>query len=139
MLTNAEKQYQSLPGMDTLRLCIHGQIDHGGSSNTPATVIAAAESAGLQNITRIDYKTRDRPELWSMTNEWIDKVFKTLARIILRRKRDAAAAVADYEGLRRSDEDIEVEVKRRMQDLEDGHEKGFVMHANVGMVVAQKP
>lgn len=74
-----------------------------------------------------------------MTNEWIDKVFATLARIILRRKRDAAAAVADDEGLRRSDEDIEVEVKRRMQDLEDGHEKGFVVHANVGMVVAQKP
>ncbi|KUL91145.1 hypothetical protein ZTR_00834 [Talaromyces verruculosus] len=137
MLTNPEKQYRALPSMDTLRLCVQGQIDHGGSSNTPATIVAAAEAAGFQSITRADYKTRDRPELWAMANEWIDRVFETLARIILRRKRDAAVAVD--EGSWRSDEDIEEEVKRRMQDLKDGHEKGFVVHANVGVVVAQKP
>lgn len=137
MLTDPEKQYQALPSMDSLRLCIQGQMDHGGSSNAPAAVLAAAKSAGLQRITRTDYKTRDRPDLWYMSNEWTDKVFETLSRIILRGKRDAAYA-ADGKWWR-SDEDIEEEVKRRMQDLRDGHEKGFVMHANVGMVVAQKP
>lgn len=80
--------------------------------------------------------TRDRPDLWPMTNEWIDNVFETLSRFILRGKRDVA--VAFNENLWRSDEEIEEEIKRRMQDLKDGHEKGFVVHANVGMVLAQK-
>jgi hypothetical protein len=137
MLTNPEKQYQDLPGMDTLRLCVQGQIDHGGSDNAPATVVAAAEAAGLQNTMRIDYRTRDKPELWAMTDEWVDRVFETLARIFLKKRRNVAAA-AD-EGLWRSDEDIEEEVKRRIQGLKDAHELGFVMHATVGMVVAQKP
>ncbi|EEA28391.1 hypothetical protein TMatcc_003278 [Talaromyces marneffei ATCC 18224] len=137
MLTTPEKQYQDLPSMDTLRLCIQGQIDCGGSDNAPATVVTAAQFVGLQNTTRIDYKTRDRPDLWPMTNDWTDNVFETLARIFLKKRRDAAAA-ADEGELWRNDYNIEEEVKRRVQDLKDGHEKGFVMHANVGMVVAKK-
>lgn len=138
MLTAPEKQYQLLPCMDTVRLCIYGQVEHGGSNNAPATVVAAAKSAGFQNINRYNYKTRDRPEMWSMTNEWREKVLEALARVILRRKRDAAVAAGEDEDLWRSDEDIEEEIKRRMLDLKDGQAKGFVPHANLGMVVAQK-
>jgi hypothetical protein len=137
MLSAPEKQYLHLPGIDTLHLCINSQINCGVSSNTPASVVAAAESAGLQNINRIDYKTRDRPDLSAMANEWIDKVFETLTRVFLRKRRDVAAA-ADSDAWR-SDEDIEHEVKRRIQDIRDAHDKGFVIPANVGMVVAQKP
>lgn len=136
MLTNTEKQHQALPSMDTVRLCIQGQIDHGTSSNAPESVKTAAESAGFQNITRTDYMTCDRPDLWPMTNEWNINVFETLSRIILRGKRDVA--VAANKNLWRSDEEIEKEIKRRIQDLKDGHEKSFVVHAKVGMVLAQK-
>ncbi|EED23100.1 conserved hypothetical protein [Talaromyces stipitatus ATCC 10500] len=94
-LTNPEKHYQELPSMNTLRLCIEGQINAGPSRDVPATVVEAAKSAGFTNISKYDFRIRDKPELWFKTEEWIDRVLESLTRIFLKRKRDAAGKDSD--------------------------------------------
>lgn len=121
-------------------MCINAQIGFGASQSTPASVAAAAEAAGMKNIVRIDYRTKDKPELAATTQAWINQVLETLIGVIIRRmnQTDTASAEADGTTSQQRILNVDEEVRKRMQEVEDGYNKGLVMNGNMGMVVARK-